>query len=179
MLDNLETIAWSELKHAYGKAGDVPGMIRSLGSPDEHVRRDALGALFETICHQGTVYEASPFAVPFLQDRQHLALAHVLKQMAGIYLVNGFVLVIQVPHIHDHVGSFVVQVDIDVAGNANLSAAEVQAMQSYRLMDILIREKPLIRYIDAVYGSCDQHTIALLVTILTESIKILLASFSF
>jgi HEAT repeat protein len=68
MLESLEKIDWSALDHAYGKAGDVPGLLRGLLAEDEDTRREALYELCGTIWHQGTVYEASPFAVPFLLE---------------------------------------------------------------------------------------------------------------
>ena len=68
MLEGLESINWSELQHAGGAAGDVRALIRALLSRSENVRDEAIDSLFETIWHQGTVYEASSAAVPFLQE---------------------------------------------------------------------------------------------------------------
>ncbi|MEV4625008.1 hypothetical protein AB0J90_01775 [Micromonospora sp. NPDC049523] len=62
MLSGLDDVAWDELDHAYGEATDVPGLLRDLAGGDD----DALGELFGTIWHQGTVYEATAYAVPFL-----------------------------------------------------------------------------------------------------------------
>jgi len=66
MFENLETIDWSKLRHAYGEASDVPKYLRSILSADEKEREDAFFGLFNTIFHQGKVYEASAYAVPFL-----------------------------------------------------------------------------------------------------------------
>lgn len=76
-LDELDRVDWSRLQHAYGRgvvslgaadmslgiAGDV---ARSLA-----VLRDdpssAIGVgLYCNVCHQGTVYEATAYAVPFI-----------------------------------------------------------------------------------------------------------------
>jgi hypothetical protein len=54
------------LRHAYGEASDVPKLIRALVSDHPGKREGALDALFSTIWHQGTVYQASAYAVPFL-----------------------------------------------------------------------------------------------------------------
>ncbi|MDN3354195.1 hypothetical protein [Actinomadura sp. DC4] len=62
MLDGLEEIAWDDLDHAYGAASDVPDVLRGVAEGDG----DALNELFGTIWHQGTVYEATTHAVPFL-----------------------------------------------------------------------------------------------------------------
>ena len=66
MLEGIDRIDWHELKHAYGPADDVPGQIRALASDKERVREKALHELWGNIIHQGTVYEATSYAVPFL-----------------------------------------------------------------------------------------------------------------
>ena len=68
MLEGLDAIDWSKLRHAYGEATDVPNQIRALLSEDKKVRDDAMDELCGNILHQGTVYEASSYAVPFLQE---------------------------------------------------------------------------------------------------------------
>lgn len=66
MLERLDQIPWADLSHAYGDASDVPELIRDLASPDPARRDGALWALYGNIWHQGTVYEATAYAVPFL-----------------------------------------------------------------------------------------------------------------
>jgi|GEM_PF-1874592 len=66
MLEGLDAINWSELHHAYGSAADVPGQIRSLTSSDTAVFDHAIWAMFGNIYHQGSRWEASPYAIPFL-----------------------------------------------------------------------------------------------------------------
>ncbi len=82
MLERLDLIDWSKLHHAYGDASDVPGQIRALVSPLPEERAAAYESLFGNIHHQGTVYEASSHALPFLIElledeaipqRDHLA----------------------------------------------------------------------------------------------------------
>ena len=68
MLEGLNKIDWSRLHHAYGEASDVPLLIRRLLSKDKATLDKAIHELFGNIYHQGTVYEASPYAVPFLQE---------------------------------------------------------------------------------------------------------------
>ncbi|MEU9075550.1 hypothetical protein [Kitasatospora sp. NPDC048538] len=65
-LDGLDAIDWAGLDHAYGGAGDVPGLLRALCGPGERERDRALGALYGNIFHQGSRYPASAVAVPFL-----------------------------------------------------------------------------------------------------------------
>lgn len=66
MLDGLDQIDWKQLTHAYGPADDVPALIRTLLSQDKSERDRAIYELFGNIYHQGTVYEATAYAVPFL-----------------------------------------------------------------------------------------------------------------
>ena len=66
MFGGIDDIDWSSLTHAYGPADDVPGLLRSLNSPNEKTRKDAIYELFGNIWHQGTVYEATIYAVPYL-----------------------------------------------------------------------------------------------------------------
>lgn len=68
MLEEIDNIDWDNLTHAYGAASDVPAQIRDLASPSTTVRDDALYQLYGNIFHQGTRYEATPFAVPFLLE---------------------------------------------------------------------------------------------------------------
>lgn len=68
MLEQIENIDWANLKHAYGSAADVPNDIRNLTSADDKVRDKALYNLYGNIFHQGTRYEATPHAIPFLYE---------------------------------------------------------------------------------------------------------------
>ena len=66
MLEELDQIDWGTLCHAYGPADDVPGLLRALTSSDKAIRDNAIYELYGNIWHQGTVYEATAYAVPFL-----------------------------------------------------------------------------------------------------------------
>jgi len=66
VLEGLSVVAWAELEHAYGSAADVPDLIRALRAADPAVRKKARWRLYGNIFHQGTRYEASAYAVPFL-----------------------------------------------------------------------------------------------------------------
>src|SRR6266487_2923051 len=66
MFDRLDTIDWSRLKTAYGTAEAIPGVLRDLASPAEEVRGAAWQTLRSELEHQGTVYQASAYATPFL-----------------------------------------------------------------------------------------------------------------
>jgi hypothetical protein len=65
-LEGLEATDWQGLQHCYGPADDVPGLLRQLLAGSEAEREEALSQLWNSLCHQGTVYEATAHVVPFL-----------------------------------------------------------------------------------------------------------------
>jgi len=68
MLENLDSVPWSQLTHAYGAATDVPAQIRNLAIANLGERGNALWELYGNIFHQGARYQATPYAVPFLYE---------------------------------------------------------------------------------------------------------------
>jgi hypothetical protein len=88
-LAGLEEIDWTGLCHAYGPAGDVPGLLRALVSESPAERKHALHELYGNIFHQGSRYEATAHAVPFLvrlaldpQTPQRDEIVHLLVALA-------------------------------------------------------------------------------------------------
>ena len=70
-MEKLDQVPWKQLKHAYGLAEDVPELLRALRTAPSDApndERSPLWHLFGNIWHQGTVYEATSYAVPFLLD---------------------------------------------------------------------------------------------------------------
>ncbi|THV37088.1 HEAT repeat domain-containing protein [Glycomyces buryatensis] len=68
MFNGLNDIDWSALQHAYGSAQEVPALLVSLRSEDPAVRRRALDECYSTVHHQGSVYDSTVAALPFLVD---------------------------------------------------------------------------------------------------------------
>ncbi len=66
MFDRLDTIDWSRLETVYGTAEAIPVALRDLASPDEEIRAVAWQTLWSELEHQGTVYQATAYAAPFL-----------------------------------------------------------------------------------------------------------------
>ncbi len=62
----LDTVPWGRMKHAYGRAGGVPELIRGLADPDPAAREEALDAMYGAVHHQGDVYRCTVEAIPFL-----------------------------------------------------------------------------------------------------------------
>jgi hypothetical protein len=93
-LDELSSVPWHALHQAYGLGvtgdgihDDVAGSLRMLvDDPDEAL----LGGLYSNICHQGTVYEATAYAVPFIAaiadgdiaEAMRFELVHLLGNIA-------------------------------------------------------------------------------------------------
>jgi hypothetical protein len=65
-LAGLSEIDWSSLHHAHGKATDFPILLSAALSQVENDREFALRLLHETIWHQGTIYQATSYTVPFI-----------------------------------------------------------------------------------------------------------------
>ena len=92
MFENIDDIDWHRKEHAYGAADDVPALLRALASRDAMTRRDAIHKLFGNIWHQGTVFEATIYAIPYLIDlltspevEDKSAIAYLLASVANGY----------------------------------------------------------------------------------------------
>jgi hypothetical protein len=62
----IDNIDWANLNHAFGPAVDLPALLKDLFSDDQEKCSQSIDELFGNICHQGTVYEATSYAVPFI-----------------------------------------------------------------------------------------------------------------
>ncbi|MDG9683575.1 HEAT repeat domain-containing protein [Streptomyces sp. DH18] len=82
----LDARPWASYTHAYGSAEDVPGCLRALAGDDDAAAEEALSELYGSILHQGSVYEASAKAVPFLAKiaAAGIRTADVLLLIGGI-----------------------------------------------------------------------------------------------
>lgn len=84
MFNGMDDVPWDRLQHAFGAARDVPQILRAIADGDD----EALNELFGNIWHQGTVYEATPFAVPFVAELldvngvDHATVLHLLSSIA-------------------------------------------------------------------------------------------------
>ncbi|MFF3302018.1 hypothetical protein [Streptomyces sp. NPDC002908] len=66
MINDVDTIDWSSMSHAYGAAVDVPVWLRGMASTDGEVRRKALDDYYGAAHHQGDVYPCTVASLPFL-----------------------------------------------------------------------------------------------------------------
>ncbi|MER5600425.1 HEAT repeat domain-containing protein [Streptomyces sp. NPDC002265] len=68
MINELDSINWSSMSHAYGPADDVPVWLREMASADPEVRDKALSHFYSAAHHQGDVYPCTVASLPFLFD---------------------------------------------------------------------------------------------------------------
>lgn len=62
---SLDSPRWSELHHAYGRASDIPALLRQLSSlPTSDGDNEPWFSIWSALAHQGDVYPASFAAVP-------------------------------------------------------------------------------------------------------------------
>jgi hypothetical protein len=61
--EDIDAIPWDQLKDAYGPSVKTPGHLKKLLSSSADERQDAFDELTYTIYHQGSVYEASLYAI--------------------------------------------------------------------------------------------------------------------
>ena len=66
MLEGLYRVEWTKLTHAYGSAGDVPGIILLLASPEKTDRDLGFELLDQRLVRFGAIYEAAAYIVPYL-----------------------------------------------------------------------------------------------------------------
>lgn len=66
MFTGIDEVGWASLRHAYGTAEDVPGLLRGLASTDPVERAGALDGMYGAVHHQGIVYDSTLACVPFL-----------------------------------------------------------------------------------------------------------------
>ncbi|MEU2623125.1 HEAT repeat domain-containing protein [Streptomyces sp. NPDC007157] len=66
MFTGIDEVDWASLRHAYGSAEDVPGLLRALASPDAAEREVALDGMYGSVHHKGNVYDSTLACVPFL-----------------------------------------------------------------------------------------------------------------
>jgi hypothetical protein len=65
----LDRQRWAELKHAYGDAADIPGLLKELENfPFDHgpLSNGPWFSVWSALAHQGDVYSASFAAVPWI-----------------------------------------------------------------------------------------------------------------
>ena len=84
----LDSARWAELNHAYGKAANVPQLLRQLESfPTSEDESEPWFSIWSALAHQGDVYSASFAAVPHVV--RVLALDPVRAGLLSYYSLPG------------------------------------------------------------------------------------------
>ncbi|MFF2538739.1 hypothetical protein [Streptomyces cyaneofuscatus] len=66
MINEIDSVDWESMGHAYGPASDVPGWLRGMASADPGVRDEAFSDFYSAAHHQGDVYPCTAASLPFL-----------------------------------------------------------------------------------------------------------------
>ncbi|MEV0565104.1 HEAT repeat domain-containing protein [Dactylosporangium sp. NPDC050588] len=61
-----DDVDWAAFEHFYGRADDVPALLRGLLDPDPETTERSLATLGNRVCHQGGSSAPAALAVPFL-----------------------------------------------------------------------------------------------------------------
>lgn len=81
-MSELDRVHWEDLAHAGTVGSSVPDALAALAATEPAANERGIDQLFTLICHQGTIYEASAHAVPFL-------LALLGQRDLPVWLVEG------------------------------------------------------------------------------------------
>ncbi|MGQ4490263.1 HEAT repeat domain-containing protein [Streptomyces sp. SAS_281] len=65
-INEIDSVDWASMSHAYGPASDVPGWLRGMVSPESGVRDEAFSDFYSAAHHQGDVYPCTAASLPFL-----------------------------------------------------------------------------------------------------------------
>ncbi|WP_406464530.1 PBS lyase [Streptomyces sp. NBC_00111] len=93
MFTGIDEVGWASMKHAYGPADDVPGLLYGLASADPAERETALDGMYGAVHHQGNVYACTLACIPFLFElaadpgiRDRGGIVELLTSIGGIEL---------------------------------------------------------------------------------------------
>ncbi len=65
-VEAIDAVPWTSLQAVDGPASDAPLLLRGLLSTDPRIVEFSAHLVWDYLCHQGSVYQASPFALPIL-----------------------------------------------------------------------------------------------------------------
>lgn len=68
MWENLDRVDWARLVHAYGRARNVPQILRNMIADKEDVRTSGWRDYHGSLNHQGDFYDSTVAAIPFLVE---------------------------------------------------------------------------------------------------------------
>lgn len=97
MFDEMNTIPWHMLHHAFGPADDIPTLLKAYARQLQQLPDKANGPDFaqpgyelsDDIFHQSTLCEATPYVVPFLFEVA--ASSRTRNKMDVLFLLSGII----------------------------------------------------------------------------------------
>jgi hypothetical protein len=147
-LGELDQVDWNRLQHAYGEgvillgaadvsfgiAGDVARSLAALRDDPSFAIGDGL---YSNICHQGTVYEATAYAVPFIAavaagDVPDGIRVPLLALLGDISIGGSYI----APH-RSHAGAHGNQVNVLVTESLATSMARLSIIRTPRLVALI------------------------------------------
>lgn len=90
-----DAVPWERFHHAFGPGSDLPGRLTRIRYGDARGAGNALEALWDAVCHQGTPNAAGALTVPFLI---RIALTHPTPPPRALRLVGALA---RRPHLQD------------------------------------------------------------------------------
>jgi hypothetical protein len=135
----IDRVPWSDLENAYGRGpdegdhADVRAALALLSEAVPYASDEAINRFYGNICHQGTIYEATAYVVPFLAA--YAAGADVTKesfdQVADLLRQIALAASFDAPH-GSHAGSWGPGVGASTRSAFAASAAHLRAMSARR-----------------------------------------------
>jgi hypothetical protein len=68
MFESLDSVPWSELDASCGQSIRIPSLLKAILASDSHEYENIAAVIEGVLTGQGELYEASPYAVPFLLE---------------------------------------------------------------------------------------------------------------
>jgi len=114
LLAGIDDLPWDRIVHVYGRASDIPALIRRLGTKDHAAAEEQLLHWLE---HQDSLSQATPFAVCFIV---HMLNAGRVKKPAAVRRL--------LKHVHD-----AAQFQIDAHGKPRVALDWYSLLSEERL----------------------------------------------
>lgn len=154
-LMEVHKVPWDELEHAYGtgigKADheNVPASLQLLGGTHDELD-EAVHLLFGNVCHQGTIYESTAYAFPFIAAWGAGAEPSQENESAILQLLAciGIAATFDAPH-GSHAGSW---------GPAVAAATKTAITASARHLDVIATRSPKLKQLVAALSPTPNAT---------------------
>lgn len=83
MFEGIDAIPWSEVKHCYGSAEEVPKWLWQVASGNVEVQNEGIRPIYWSLIHQQTVYPVTAYVIPYLLELLRLPTVQVKGTILG------------------------------------------------------------------------------------------------